>query len=71
MLASCANCAHAESGCCALGMTPGAGEILCQRYAMTTPFRDEVVRQALADIRREVDLAVFKHKVERSTHYAG
>lgn len=71
MMASCANCTQGESGRCSDGVDLAEGDLLCDRYRITTAFRDEIVAKALADVRAEIDLAILKHKVDRSTHFAG
>lgn len=71
MLASCANCTQGESGRCSDGVSLAEGALLCDRYRITPSFRDDIVRQALADVRAEIDLAILKSKVDRQSRFAG
>ena len=71
MLASCANCTQGQSEGCSDGVALAEGDLLCDRYRITNAFRDEIVAKALADVRAEIDLAILKHQLDRSTHFAG
>lgn len=65
-LASCDNCEHRKESACGLGMAPPSGEFLCHRYAMTTTFRDEVVRAAMKEFARDVNQAMLEISVLRA-----
>lgn len=65
-LASCDNCANRKESTCALGEAPPEGEFLCHRYAMSTPFRDEVIAWARKEIARDVNNAMLQISVLRA-----
>ncbi|HVL47659.1 MAG TPA: hypothetical protein VM889_03795 [Candidatus Thermoplasmatota archaeon] len=65
MLASCNNCANREGTACLLNLKPRAGDILCDKYAMSVAFRDQLLAKLREDLSVEISQAILKVKVER------
>lgn len=73
-LASCDNCAHRQGSNCGLAMAPAPGEFLCNRYAMSVPFSEEVLAMARKEFERDVNQAMLQVSViraERAKGFAG
>ncbi|MHB8585756.1 MAG: hypothetical protein ACYDDF_07965 [Thermoplasmatota archaeon] len=64
MLASCDNCANRKNDTCSLLLAPRAGEVLCERYAMSPRFRAEVLDLLRTDIEKQVNSVFQRFRVE-------
>lgn len=59
-IASCNNCHNFVDGRCSLGISLAPGKLLCERYAITASFRDQIVEVMLADVWKQVQVNTDK-----------
>jgi hypothetical protein len=65
-LASCDNCAFMIDKACAKGLAPKEGEFLCDKYAMSIAFHDELLALARNEFQKDVNQAMLEISVLRA-----
>lgn len=65
-LASCDNCAFMKDNACSKGQAPAEGEFLCEKYAMSIAFHDELLALARKEFQKDVNQAMLEVSVLRA-----
>ncbi|HUR68516.1 MAG TPA: hypothetical protein VM370_04660 [Candidatus Thermoplasmatota archaeon] len=73
-LASCDNCAFMKDNACTKALAPAEGEFLCNKYAMSIAFHDELLALARKEFQKEVNQSMLEISVlraEKNRAFAG